>query len=230
MLYSNTDLPNVLTRRVLRRLSKDILSYLYENNVTKIVLAGGGLLKTYNDLDLYGLSNDVENVSNFTKLVDQLLDKKVALLNAATKRFGKKKVQFCKYFKPTIQDLVKSFDFSHCQVAVEITIAPNPVQAVINKVYCTPQFLDSMITGSTDYTGSEYPLGSLIRIPKVAKKLKLSIKETTNLTIAVLASVLERGIKDYDDFKEQLKAVDLNHFPDNKDDLQIIYKKLTSIL
>jgi|WetSurMetagenome_2_1015567.scaffolds.fasta_scaffold1164308_2 hypothetical protein len=43
---NNINVDYVFERRVYKRMSKDILEYLYNKGIQEVILAGGGLLKT----------------------------------------------------------------------------------------------------------------------------------------------------------------------------------------
>jgi hypothetical protein len=116
-------------------------------------------------------------------------------------------VQFCSYQKPSLTELVKSFDFSHIQVGIEFTGDKEPPHA--DAVYYTDDFVLANVKRRTVYTGSEYPLSSLVRLFKYAKRDKLTRIGVAQAVMKILTDVLERGYENYDDFKSQIDAVDL---------------------
>lgn len=129
--------------------------------------------------------------------------------NAITvKIIGKAQVvQFCSYQKPSLIALVKSFDFSHIQVGIRFTGDGKPPHA--DDAYYTDEFILANVTRRTVYTGSEYPLSSLVRLFKYAKRDKLTRIGVAQAAMKILKDVLDRGYKNYDDFKSQIDAVDL---------------------
>jgi hypothetical protein len=128
--------------------------------------------------------------------------------NALTVRLPNKQiVQFCRYSKPTLKGLVDSFDFSHIQVGVEFKGEGEPPRT--DAVYFTQAFLLSNVTHRTGYTASEYPLGSVIRTMKYWQRGRLTKSGAARAAVKALADILERGYKDYDDFKDQMDAIDL---------------------
>lgn len=122
-------------------------------------------------------------------------------------------IQFCKYYKTTLHELVESFDFSHCQVGVEYrTVEENGSfkTPVIQCTDWTDSWVKYRITGRSTYTGSEYPLSSLIRLNKYVKRdIIIKGKSYTVEALKILADIISRGYIDYPDFKNQLDAVDL---------------------
>ena len=57
--------------------------------------------------------------------------------------------------------------------------------------------------------GSQYPLASLIRLNKYVKQGAFGGKAYIPSALNILMVVIERGFKSYDDYKDQLDAVDL---------------------
>jgi hypothetical protein len=205
--------------RATQRMRGAVRDYLLSKHIKSVVLAGGGLLKEFDDLDLYPTQ---QSQSVFELVANDVLGVKKNDLNAATITIEGKKVQLCKYYKPTLRALVDSFDFTHCQIGVWMNLENN-----LTAFYCSEGFQRDMALQTTTYTGSDYPLSSLIRIPKVVKKIGLDRRESTNLTISVLANLVKRGFDNYRDFLDQLKAVDVHYIPENTGDLLDIYWALT---
>lgn len=179
------------------------------------ILAGGSLCgDAVHDYDLYpvqGREYDIAQLSVHLQLgkcpvkgVEWLAKTR----NALTVRLPNKQVvQFCRYSKPTLKELVDSFDFSHIQVGVEFKGEGDPPHA--DAVYYTKAFLLAGVTRRTEYTGSEYPLGSAIRVMKYWQRGRLTKAAATRAVVKALADVLERGYRDYNDFKDQMDAIDL---------------------
>lgn len=121
-------------------------------------------------------------------------------------------VQFCKYKKDTLKQLVKSFDFSTVQIGV-MASCESKYSVVIEDVYFTGAWVRSQLNKECKYTGSEYPLSSLLRCAKYYKRDIFSSKMEYDIAIMyILKDIISRGFYDYDDFKDQLEAVDMNVF------------------
>ena len=118
-------------------------------------------------------------------------------------------VQFCAYRKRSLQELVESFDFSHIQVGVRFR--GNGCAPFFEHVFYTDAFVVANVTRRTVYTGSEYPLSSLMRLFKYHKRGKLTKRETAQATMKILKDVLDRGYENYDDYKGQIDAIDLQY-------------------
>ena len=133
--------------------------------------------------------------------------------NAVTAKIDGHTVQFCNYFKNSLDELLESFDFAHVQVGARFTKALDG--SPISNVDFTPNWLVAKSTGQTFYTHSEYPISSLIRINKYIKRGNYIGKSYIRDVIRILTDILNRGIEDYEDFKDQLDAIDLGLFGDD---------------
>lgn len=187
-------------------------------------LAGGSLCgDPVNDFDLYP---DPAEPFDSTAVLDAISAEpgKYRLLaktaNAITARLLDKDqiVQFCLYRKPSLDALVKSFDFSHVQVGIGFAGRGEPPHADME--YHTDEFVLANVTRRTAYTGSEYPLSSLVRLFKYAKRNKLTRIGTARAAMKILKDVLVRGYENYDDFKSQIDAVDLG-LPDMQEAFEL---------
>lgn len=187
-------------------------------------LAGGSLCgDPVNDFDLYPSPVVPFNSSTVLDVVlanpgkYKLLSK---TRNAVTVKLLAKDqvVQFCSYQKPSLMELVKSFDFSHIQVGIEFTGDKEPPHA--DAVYYTDEFVLANVKRRTMYTGSEYPLSSLVRLFKYAKRDKLTRIGVAQAVMKILKDVLDRGYENYDDFKSQIDAVDLG-LPDMEEAFEL---------
>lgn len=177
------------------------------------ILAGGALCgdevrdyDIYPDSDCRFVIDDVEALALGDPKRAEVLCKTA---NSLTVKLVKKNqiVQFCKYEKPSLEELVKSFDFSHIQVG--IGFRGNGCAPYHEHVFYTDEFVLANVTRRTVYTGSEYPLSSLMRLMKYNKRGKLTRIDTMRAAMSILKDVIDRGYKDKDDFKTQLDAVDL---------------------
>ena len=181
-------------------------------------LAGGSLCgDEVRDFDLYPVRGDSFDVKQIETKITETCGKTAAVVykspNALTVRLLAKNqiVQFCSYIKPSLDALVDSFDFSHIQVG--IAFRGNGCAPFHEHVYYTDEFVLANVTRKTVYTGSEYPLSSLVRLFKYHKRGKLNKTETTQAVMKIVKDVIDRGYEDYKDFKNQLDAVDLG-YPD----------------
>lgn len=131
-----------------------------------------------------------------------------------------KVVQFCKYKKESLYKLVESFDFAHIQVGTRVEIEWRPggfegdpggyESSTVDEVAYTPDWEQSHLLETTWYTGSEYPLSSLIRTVKYFQRGAYANKHEYKVDILnILSDIISRGYKDYPDYKDQLAAIDL---------------------
>ncbi len=172
--------------------------------VERVRLCGGGLMRKYNDLDFYPATAE-----GFPKSEDEKW-KKLTISAQTQNAISIGGVQLCRHYKPTLEELVESFDFTHCQVGVELEVDKENKCWDTVEVFTTEAFFQAMATQTTEFTGSEYPLSSLVRLSKVASKLDLSQMEVARLTVATLAAVVDRGFNGDEDLKDQLDAIDLS--------------------
>lgn len=177
-------------------------------------LAGGSLCgDEVHDFDLYPVYGDPFDAKKIETKITETCGKDAVVVyrspNALTVRLLAKNqiVQFCSYVKPALEELVNSFDFSHIQVG--IAFRGNGCAPFHGHVYYTDAFVLANVTRKTVYTGSEYPLSSLIRLFKYHKRGKLNKLETAQAVMKIVKNVVDRGYEDYNDYKNQLNAVDL---------------------
>lgn len=116
-------------------------------------------------------------------------------------------VQFCSYMHKSLSGLIESFDFSHVQVGIEASYSDGEYS--ISDVQFTNAYVNYLLTRKSRYMGSDYPLSSLIRTLKYYKRGYLDKFDSKLSIISILTSILDRGFSDYDDFKDQLSAIDL---------------------
>lgn len=140
--------------------------------------------------------------------------------NALTVNINGKVIQFCNYRKPNLKALLESFDFVHIQigVAVEIEWRPGNFEddpggydySTIKDVEYTDDWIQSHMLETTWYTGSDYPLSSLLRTTKYFQRGCYAKKHEYKKDILnILNDIISRGYKDYQDYKDQLAAIDL---------------------
>lgn len=177
-------------------------------------LAGGSLCgDEVHDFDLYPVHNDPFDAKKIEAKITETCGKDAVVVykspNALTVRLLAKNqvVQFCSYRKLSLNALVDSFDFSHIQVG--IAFRGNGCAPFHEHVYYTDAFVLANVTRKTEYTGSEYPLSSLMRLFKYHKRGKLNKTETAQAVMKIVKDVVDRGYEDYKDYKDQMNAVDL---------------------
>lgn len=197
-----------------RRAPLDEIAKLIKNS-SFFYLAGSCLNKDEpNDFDVFPFDvafdfNDITKKSeenNFSVLNETA--------NALTVKIEDKIIQFCNYKKDSLKELVGSFDFSNCQVGIKISKVGLTTSIVglttsIEEVFYTEEWLECWITGEAVYTGSEYPLSSLVRAAKYLQRGLIPKKNYRLIILEILDDLLKRGFKNYDDYKDQLVSIDL---------------------
>jgi hypothetical protein len=213
-----------------------------KKDVRNNLLVSGGSIASMlmnepvNDYDVYlPKSEDPLFISNVVNALCKLgLDSNsgVEVLtsskNAYTIRWnGKHIIQICFYTKPSLLELVSSFDYSYCQVGVAYNPGKYDGFRVVDVAY-TEHYARFVATGITEYVGSEYPLSSLIRLVKTAEKGYFAKRSYIRSFIKILNDIYSRGFNGYGDFKDQLNAIDLlllsNEY--DKTDLMGLFNKL----
>lgn len=193
------------------RLNFDKVYKLLENS--PFILAGGALSgDPVHDFDVYPDADRPFTMAGVRDSTRVSGDPEVSLVshtrNAVTLLLPAGQfVQFCAYRKPTLQTLVDSFDFSHVQVGVRFRGDGQPPQP--QDVYYTDGFVVANMTRQAMYTGSEYPTASIVRTLKYYKRGKMTRSSAARSVLRAMADVVQRGFKDYADFKDQLDAIDL---------------------
>lgn len=184
---------------LLDMLPDDIKRVLIDN---KAILAGSAMLPKHdiNDIDVFFYKyRDYKNAVDALKQVYKYFE----TTNCVTIKTNYVKVQLCKYNYPTMKQLVESFDFAHVQIAYDV---------FSQEVTYTEQAKESFISRTTTFTGSEYPLSSLIRLNKYYERGRIQGRGLIGEVLLIFKAILERGFEDYEDFKDQLNAIDLNFF------------------
>lgn len=164
-----------------------------------------------NDFDFWGIKSRINSVGGYVVIETR---------NALTVNIGGKVVQFCNYSKPDLISLIESFDFAHIQIGVAVEIEWRPGEgpddqggyesSKIKYVEYTDNWIQSHMLETTWFTGSEYPLSSLIRLTKYYTRGAYANKhEYKKDVLKILNDIIKRGYKDYEDYKDQLAAVDL---------------------
>ena len=172
-----------------------------------------------NDFDIYpwgssfdfnGIKSRIESVGGYVVIETR---------NALTVNINGKIIQFCNYRKPDLISLIESFDFAHIQIGVAVNIEWRPGDgedrggyecSTIEYVEYTDNWQRAHMLETTWYTGSEYPLSSLLRTTKYFQRGCYAKKhEYKKDIINILRDIISRGYKDYQDYKDQLAAIDL---------------------
>lgn len=174
------------------------------------ILAGGALCADkVSDYDLYPVEGHPFDWGKIEVKLEEVGGKTLfKSANALTAELPNGQiVQFCTYHKPTLKELVLSFDFTHIQAG--ITFTGYWADPCCDNVYVTDKFIAASVSGRTQYDGSEYPFSSLIRAGKYQARGRLTRTEAARTSARILNDILKRGFKDYADFKDQMDAIDL---------------------
>lgn len=127
--------------------------------------------------------------------------------NACTAIVNGVTVQLCNYYHESLAELVESFDFAHVKLGAKVEVMHGT--PFVTDVYYSEDWLAAKALESTFYTGSGYPLSSLIRCFKYSTRGDFSRSKYVNSIIKIVEDIVTRGFSDYEDFKDQLDAVDL---------------------
>ena len=193
------------------------LSYHYDG----YFVAGNSCnVTTPHDFDIYPWGNNF-NFKAIQSRIESVGGYIVAeTRNALTVNIGGKIVQFCNYNKHDLISLIESFDFAHIQIGVAVNIEWRPgdfeddlggyESSTIKYVEYTDNWQRAHMLETTWYTGSDYPLSSLLRTVKYFKCGCYANKyEYKKDIINILNDIIRRGYSDYADYKDQLAAIDL---------------------
>jgi hypothetical protein len=181
---------NVIKFRAIE-LVKPIQAMMAARGVLSFHIAGGALYRgQLNDVDIWPTVRHITQYNSF-----------VSTFKKDNHSFGEMtldgvKYQFCMApVNDNTEALVKDFDFAHCQVGAYIELSSNGTIDVAD-VTVTPDFIAAMALQTTWYTpGHHWPLHSLARVGKVAKKLNLSTAETKGLCNQIVSDILNRGLE-----------------------------------
>ena len=177
-------------------------------------IAGGAIAGHINDVDVFpvkpGLPALEERFAIDTKQYP-IVSKTANATTYATKPWP---TQLCHYQHDTLQALVDSFDFAHIQAGVQCS------GTGVVCAYHTDAFVEAKATMLSWFTGSAYPLSSLVRAGKYYKRGDMARGSYLRAVLDCVGAVAERGFKDYDDFKDQLDAVDLGLIPEQLEEVE----------
>jgi len=181
-------------------------------NDREFFIAGGAIAGHISDIDIFPVGDD--DLSQWMTLDAAKYPIISRTKNATTYRCEPWPVQLCHYAHPTLRGLVDSFDYAHIQAGARCNIA------CALEVYWTEAFVDSRALSLSWFTGSEYPLSSLIRAGKYYKRGEMPRGSYLRAVLDCAGAVAKRGFKDYADFKDQLDAVDLGLVPEELGDVE----------
>lgn len=201
---------NVISDHIMRRaggICKEISS-VFPPQDAEFYMAGGCLTGRVSDVDLFPGSTDVPEPT--VRCISHTR-------NAATYDHAAYPIQVCSYRHKSLQSLVDSFDFAHIQVGAKVVAKGGRLRAT--ECYYTEAFVQSRAVGVSWFTGSEYPLSSLIRGAKYFKRGDMPRGSYIRAVIDTLSAVVTRGFDGYEDFKNQLDAVDLGLLPEELEDV-----------
>ena len=194
-----------------------LLSYSY----TGYYVAGNSCnADAPHDYDIYpeaGCSFDFANIKSRVKSLNGYVVCETR--NALTLNMEGKVLQFCNYAVGDLHQLIESFDFAHIQVGVWVDIEWDPgspeegggfgYSSIRMEAY-TDAWVLAHMAETTWYTGSDYPLSSLLRTTKYFQRGAYAEKHEYKKDILnILHDIISRGYKNYQDYKDQLAAVDL---------------------
>lgn len=209
--FNDSKLSEEMVNRLKRRVD---LKALYDIVGHRYTVAGGAILaQEPHDYDIYATNqNEPLDLDSIQDKAEACGWKKVCMTrNAMTLRDPKGRIfQFCTYAKCDTSELIRAFDFAHCQAGIDVqyTFGDDPFCIF----HCTSEFMQAMVLQKTFFVGSEYPTSSLIRLVKYVKRGLYSARHDYLADILrILTAVINRGFADYEDFKDQMCAIDLNY-------------------
>ena len=194
---NTSKIDGVIRHRVLTRVPFD---FIYEHITEGDIYVAGNCLNQQppHDIDLF----PVDKLTTIDGSVECIHSTRNA---DSVKTDDGTIVQLCKYYHPSLDTLVDSFDFAHIQIGAKVHVASRSV----SMIYYTDAWVEAHAVESTWFTGSQYPLSSLIRLNKYVKQGAFGGKAYIPSALNILMAIIERGVTSYDDYKDQLDAVDL---------------------
>lgn len=215
--------------RVKNRLDVDFLKlFTKTTECTSFYVAGNSLnRKNPNDIDIYLKETSFKDVEN------KILNCKqfhiiTSTKNAITFSFNSKVYQVCNYYHPSLDELVESFDFAHIKIGVDVDYTNKIL--VINRVYVSDDWIKAHLQEDTYFTNTKYPLSSLIRSYKYKERGDFSGNSHIYSVLKILCKIIDRGFENYEDFKDQLDAVDLGLVPEDLEGCQEVLLNLYNLL
>lgn len=230
----NEKFDNIIRQRIYQRVP---IEQMRQAGILSFYVAGNSLNKQPpNDIDVFPVtslfsSGQAANLGSIVSQTKNATTIKVPLNNTIHHQtvdgsndieVGGKNVtvQLCNYQHENLEKLVNSFDFSHIQIGAKVELNKHSRSSIDIEVYYTKAYEDAKMCQSTEYVGSEYPLSSLLRAFKYAKRGDFAGNSHIFSVFKVLTDVIHRGFDDFDDFKDQLDAIDLGLVPENPKELR----------
>lgn len=221
-----SDLSDLLRQRMKRRLESFFkpIALMVGSETTSYWIAGSSCNpEAPNDYDIYPSKETSFDFQTIADMAVKLKCKGVReTRNALTVIINDTPVQFCNYSKTSLKELVDSFDFAHVQIGMEAEIEweedVSYTDTRLTNVYTSDEYIKSCILSDTWYTGSEYPLSSMLRLVKYAQRGFFRGKSYIVSQLRILADVVSRGFSSYEDFKDQMEAIDLRLLEENESD------------
>ena len=154
------------------------------------------------EFDFEGIKSRIESVGGYVIIETR---------NALTVNINSNIIQLCNYWKPDLINLIESFDFAHIQVGVAVNIewgSDGYESSQVEYAEYTDNWQRAHMLETTWYTGSDYPLSSLLRTVKYFQRGAYANKfEYKKDIINILNNTISRGYNDYQDYKDQLAAI-----------------------
>jgi len=223
MIENDAIVSDAIVGRIIDRVHKRVpIDALQKLGITHFYVGGNSLNKAPpNDIDIYPVKA-FDFVAIDTHEVPVLSKTK----NASTIRLDGTVIQFCNYHYPSLKELVDSFDYAHIQIGVEIN------DRNVASVYYSDHWRNAHLLEDTWFCGSEYPLSSLIRSYKYKDRGNFAGNSHIFSVLNIVGAIVERGFSSYEDFKDQLDAVDLGLVPEDfgeveRSQLQKLYSVLS---
>lgn len=208
--FNNQKIDDMMINRMKRRIDLNELYGIIGNRYT---IAGGAILaQEPHDYDIYATDQHepLDLLAIQANAEKRGWTKVSQTKNALTMRDLRGRIfQFCTYAKCDTSDLIRTFDFAHCQAGIDVTLREYKPFCLF---HCTSEFMQAMMLQKTFFVGSEYPLSSLIRLVKYVKRgLYPTRRDYMADIFRIMTAIVDRGYSDYEDFKDQLDAIDLNY-------------------
>lgn len=183
--------------------------YLSRLGIKDYYAGGGCFADVVNDYDIFPVVDGGLILKSFHTHADFVVLYRSS--NATTIKGKDIIIQLCQYYHPSLQHLVDSFDFIHCQIGMHVQ------DGALKAGYCSDAYVMYKMTGTSGYTTSAYPLSSLFRCFKYHDRGTLTGRAWRMAVIKILSDIVARGFGSYKDFKDQMDAVDLHYTEDDFD-------------
>ncbi len=187
-------------------LTRTIRPLFIGTRARRFYIAGGAFVGPPSDIDIFPVGGDEFND------VIEVGDIVFQSPNATTLANDTCPVQFCRYRHPSLVDLLRSFDYAHIQVGAEIQW--DGLRMTNLNVQFTDDYSDACVGHTSWFTGSKYPLSSLLRAAKYHRKGVLTRGTYIRAVLDTLPAIIQRGFFGWEDFKDQVDAVDLGLLPE----------------